>query len=82
MMALKTMGPQWIAVDEITEEIDRDALISAFGCGVRLLATAHAGDLRDLNDRPLYRPLKECRIFDTIVILQQDKSYRMERIPL
>ena len=82
MMALKTMGPQWIAVDEITEEIDRDALISAFGCGVRLLATAHAADLRDLNDRPLYRPLKECRIFDTIVILQQDKSYRMERIPL
>lgn len=82
MMALKTMGPQWIAVDEITEEIDRDALISAFGCGVRLLATAHATDLRDLNDRPLYRPLKECRIFDTIVILQQDKSYRMERIPL
>lgn len=80
MMALKTMGPQWIAVDEITEEADCAALISACRCGVRLLATAHAFDTGDLRRRAVYRPLAESGVFETVIILQQDKSYRTERM--
>ena len=82
MMALRTMGPQWIAVDEITEEKDLEALLGAWGCGVRLLASAHASSLEDLENRYVYRSIKEKKVFDTIVILQPDKSYRLERIPL
>ena len=82
MMALRTMGPQWIAVDEITEEKDLEALLGAWGCGVRLLASAHASSLEDLENRCVYRSIKEKKVFDTIVILQPDKSYRLERIPL
>ena len=80
LSTLKTMGPSWIAVDEITAQKDCDALVEACWCGVKLLATAHAVDIRDLKSREVYRPLVEKRIFHTVLILQSDKSWRMERM--
>lgn len=78
--ALKTMGPSWIAVDEITSAADCDAMLQACWCGVRLLATAHASSKDDLLRRSVYRPLVDCGIFETLVILQRDKSWIMERM--
>lgn len=78
-MLLRTMGPDCIAVDEITDPEDADALMLAAWCGVKLLATAHAASLEDLKTRPVYRPISERKIFDTIVILHQDKTWHMER---
>ena len=79
-MVLRTMGPGWIAVDEITARDDCEALIQAANCGVRLLATAHAGSSRDYRSRRIYAPLIEQHIFDTLVILRPDKSYTVERM--
>ncbi len=81
-MLLRTMGPEVIAVDEITAKVDCDALIRAQWCGVRLIATAHAADAADLKRRPVYRPLAQCGCFDTLVILKRDKSWRVERMGL
>lgn len=79
---LRTMGPETIAVDEITASADCEALLHAGWCGVRLLATAHASDAKDLRSRKLYRPILESGLFDTLVILHMDKSYRTERAML
>ena len=79
-MLLRTMGPMCIAVDEITQPEDCDALIQAAGCGVSLLATAHASGLDDLKRRPVYKPLLESGVFEKALILRPDKSWRMERI--
>lgn len=79
---LRSMGPETIAVDEITAAEDCQALLHAGWCGVRLLATAHAGGRRDLYQRPVYRPIIESRLFDTVVVLQQDKSWRTERMDI
>ena len=79
-MVLRTMGPEWIAVDEITAVTDLQALLQCVGCGVKLLATAHAADLNDFRNRPVYRPLLECRIFQSIVVLHKDKSFYIERL--
>mgnify|MGYP003302520858 CR=1 FL=1 len=79
-MLIRTMSPDTVATDEITANEDCDALINAAWCGVRLLATAHAGSKEDLLKRRVYRPLIESGIFTTLVILQRDKSWRMERI--
>ena len=78
-MLLRTMGPQCIAVDEITAPEDADGLLSAAWCGVRLLATAHAATLKDFQTRPVYQKLAEAYIFDTIVILHSDKTWHLER---
>ena len=79
---LRTMGPDCIAVDEITAPEDCNALLHAAFCGVRLLATAHAGDLRDFTRRPVYRPLLEANIFQTVLVLKPDKTYQIERMAL
>lgn len=79
---LRTMGPATIAVDEITSEKDCEALIKAGWCGVALLATAHASCKEDLYARAVYKPLVKSRIFDTLVILRPDKSWKAERMEL
>lgn len=81
-MVLRTMGPSCIAVDEITAEGDCQALMQAANCGVRLLATAHAGSVRDFRCRRVYRPLAEEGIFETLLILDRDKAYKVERMTL
>lgn len=79
-MALRTMGPACIAVDEITAKEDCAALTEAGWCGVRLLATAHAASRADLEKRSIYRPLWETRLFETALILGSDKSWHAERM--
>lgn len=81
-MVLRTMGPSCIAVDEITAEADTKALIQAANCGVRLVATAHAASVSDFRSRQVYRLLMEQRIFETLLILRPDKSYKVERMAL
>ena len=78
-IAIRNMGPRTIAVDEITAQEDCEALIHAGWCGVSLFATAHAENLDDLERRIIYRPLVECGLFDTYIIMQPDKSWRQER---
>lgn len=79
-MALRTMGPRTIAVDEITAESDCKALVQCGWCGVSLLATAHASSREELFSRTVYQPLIQRRLFDWLVILGQDKSWKMERM--
>lgn len=80
LMLLKTMGPKWIAVDEITDAEDCEALIQASNCGVHLLASAHASSPSDIYRRSVYRKLLENHIFHVVCILQKDCSYSMERV--
>ena len=77
---LRTMGPACIGVDEITSEADAQALLRAGWCGVRLIATAHAATLEDLHSRPVYRPLLQACLFDHILILNRDKSWKEAKI--
>ena len=77
---LRSMGPDWIAVDEITAAEDCRALIQAGWCGVKILATAHAAGVEDLYRREVYRPLLDTKLFRSVLVLGRDKSVRQERI--
>lgn len=81
-MVLRTMGPDVIAMDEITEEADCQALTGAAWCGVRLIATAHAGSKQDLLSRRIYRPIVDSKIFHTLITLQSDKAWKEEAMPV
>ncbi len=77
-MAIRTMSPDTIAVDEITSEDDCKSLAAAAWCGVRLIATAHAGSKQELTERILYRSLLDSRIFQYLVVLHRDKTWHGE----
>ena len=79
-MLLRTMGPDTIAVDEITAAEDCEALVQAGWCGVRILATVHGDGQEDLFQRKVYKPIVACGLFETLVILRRDKSFRTERM--
>lgn len=77
---LRAMGPQWIAVDEITSLADCRAMEQCGYCGVRFLATAHASEVQDLSQRSVYRSLAEAGIFRSVAVLRPDRTYRIERL--
>ncbi len=79
-MLLRSMRPEWIAVDEITAEEDVSAMLHASYCGVCLLATAHAYSAEDLNRRPLYRKLMEEKVFSNLIAIRPDRSLQCEKI--
>ncbi|WP_298024774.1 stage III sporulation protein AA [uncultured Dysosmobacter sp.] len=83
-MVLRAMNPQIIAVDEITVREDLRAAAMASGCGVGLLATIHAADVAELEQKPLYRQLLEDRVFRLavrIVRTETGRAYEVEELP-
>ena len=80
MMMLRTMAPNWIAMDEITSQKDIDAMEQIAYCGVDVLATAHGIGLADLDARPLYRRMMERKIFKKVVVLEQGGSYHIQEV--
>lgn len=75
---IRTMGPYWIALDEITAEEDVDAMIRGSYCGVKFIATAHGSDLKDLESRPVYKKLLEQKVFDHIFVIDSRRNVRKE----
>lgn len=79
-MLIRTMGPEYIAVDEITAEADASALVHAYGCGVHLWATAHADSMETFLRREVYRALVEKNVFQYAVVMKKDKTFYVERV--
>ncbi len=83
-IVLRAMNPQVIAVDEITVREDLRAAAMAAGCGVRLLATIHAGSVEELLQKPLYAELLRDRVFHLAVCIRKTeagRTYTVEDLP-
>ena len=76
MMLLRSMNPQVIVMDEISTPDDCAAAASAAGCGVRVIATAHAASVSELRSRPVYRKLLEQKIFTAALTIESRGSVR------
>ena len=83
LMLLKTMSPALLAFDEITAPEDVEAVSLCAPCGTAVIASAHAADVDDLWQRPLYRALLELHVFGYAVVIERKdgrRNYRMERL--
>lgn len=83
LMLLRSMNPQVIAMDEISSPEDCLAAASAVGCGVRVIATAHAASVSDLNRRNVYKGLFTQNVFKSVVVIENNagvRSYRLETL--
>lgn len=83
LMLLRAMNPSVVAVDEVTDPEDAQALLHAAGSGVRLLATMHASGIEDMTRRPGGRLLLESEEFSRCVMIESRggcRRYRVESI--
>ncbi len=83
MMLLRAMNPQVIVMDEISSPEDCAAALSAVGCGVRVIASAHAASAEELKSRAAYRELIERRAFTAALIIECEgglRSYGWEEL--
>ena len=77
MMLLRAMRPDVLAFDEISAPEDIEAICIAAGCGVALLATAHAQSVAALRHRALYRALLDEHIFRRAVCITRSDGERV-----
>ena len=83
MLLLRGMNPELIAMDEITQSEDLEAVKSIAGCGVKLFATAHGSSREDMRKRRLYRELLEEGIFTRLICIslrEGRRVYAQERL--
>lgn len=83
IMLLRSMNPEYIAMDEITSPADLEAIVKITGCGVKLLATAHGNSMDELEKRPLYAKLLAMDVFRYIVTIRCRygvRSYTVDEI--
>lgn len=79
-LLLRSMRPDWIALDEISAQRDVEAICRASYCGVRFVATAHAWDRDDLQKRPVYRALLDTGVFRNLAVIDRQRQLRCERM--
>ena len=84
MMLLRGMNEQILAMDEITQPEDLAVIREIVGCGVGILATAHAAGAVELRQRPLYASLLDEQLFTRAVLIRQtggERRYELCALP-
>lgn len=69
MMVLRSMSPQVIITDELGREEDVRAIREALNAGVKMIASAHASTLEELEMRPVMRIMMQEKMFERLVLL-------------
>ena len=71
-IALRTLSPQVLAMDEIGAEGDVRAFQDVMRAGVYLLASAHAKNMDDIQNRPLLSQILKSGVFDCALLLSRE----------
>lgn len=71
---IRAMKPDVIITDELADEEDLDAVIYAAGCGVKIIASIHAGDHLDLINKEGFEKLIKKRVFERYVVLSSRRG--------
>ncbi len=66
-IAVRTLTPQVLVVDEIGGQDEARAMASVVSCGIPVLASAHASDVEELMRKSNLSPFFACRLFDVLV---------------
>lgn len=74
MIALKTMSPDIIAVDEIGDKDEIKGIVKGVNSGVCFIATVHAADYDDLLRRTQVKEILDSGAFSKIVLLKNSLS--------
>lgn len=79
-IALRSMSPDVIAVDEIGRISEAEAMMESLNSGVRIIATAHAGSFAELRRKVNMKPFFDGEIFDAFIGLSMKDGKRAAEI--
>lgn len=74
MMLIRSMSPAVIAVDEVGNYEDINAIETAIHCGCKLLATVHGSSIEEIKKKPLLERLLKEHAFERYIILHKDRD--------
>lgn len=68
-IAVRVMSPEYLICDEIGNETEIEQLMQSIHTGVKIIATAHAGSLHELKQRPQIKQLLHSGVFRCAAML-------------
>jgi len=71
---IRSMSPDVIVTDEIDLNRDLDCLIEAINCGVNVVATIHAKNIKQLKQKSGFDEIINNRFFSRYVVLTNDEG--------
>lgn len=71
IMMIRSMRPEVLAVDEIGEPEDVQAISYSMHCGLRMIATAHGESMEELKRKPVFSKMIEEKRFERYVFLEK-----------
>ncbi|MDR7856138.1 stage III sporulation protein AA [Tissierella sp.] len=74
MMAIRSMSPDIIAVDEIGGKKDIEAINEALRAGIKLIATVHGSSLKEVMEKRSMDELFKENVFERFIILDRSKG--------
>ena len=69
MMAIRSMSPQVVAVDELGTKADIEALFSVIRLGCNIFATIHGDDIYSLKKGSFLKEILQEKVFDRYVVI-------------
>lgn len=74
VLMIRSMAPGVVAVDEIGDREDLEALKYVMKCGCRILATVHGGSPEDLKKKPVLAEMVREEMFSRYVVLSRRRG--------
>ena len=74
MMAVRSMAPQVIAVDELGTMEDIHALFSLIRSGCRILATIHGDGISELKEKSFLREVMKEKVFERYIVIYHKQN--------
>lgn len=76
-IALRSMAPEIIAVDEIATREDVHNLLLMLHCGVRVLVTVHGESMKEIMEKPYLQPLFGTNYFQRFIVIREQKKLEL-----
>ena len=73
-IAIRTMSAHYVVVDEIGRRDECEAMLSAYGCGIGILASTHGESVDEIRKKPCIREMLELGVFSLITLIHRDKT--------
>ena len=75
-LMIRAMSPQVLITDEIATAEDAAAVMDASGCGIRVIASAHAGSAAEIMRRRDISGIIAAGAFDKVLLLKKQGTER------